>query len=225
VNAEARPRALAFDVNETLLDLSALDGLFEELFGTAEVRREWFTLSVQAALVTTVTRRYESFADIAAACFAALAGRSDRPISPADRAGLERAMTELPPHPDVPAALTALREHGHRLAALTNNPLALVRAQFDHAGLTPLFDEILSADEVGRLKPAPEPYRHAADRLDIDIGELTLVAAHGWDCAGARAAGARAVLVRRGGAAPLPAGLPPNLIVSGLAEFVTGLTA
>jgi 2-haloacid dehalogenase len=224
MNAELTPPALVFDVNETLLNLAALDGLFEELFGTAEVRREWFTLCVQAALVTTVTRRYESFSDIGAACFAALAGRSDRPISPADRRRVERAMTELPPHPDVASALTALRERGHRLAALTNNPLALVRAQFDHAGLTPLFEEVLSADEVGRLKPAPEPYRHAADRLGVDIGALTLVAAHGWDCAGARAAGARAVLVERGGAAPLPAGLPPNLIVSGLAELLTGLT-
>jgi 2-haloacid dehalogenase len=225
VNAEAAPQALAFDVNETLLDLSALDGLFEEFFGTAEVRREWFALAVHAALVTTVTRRYESFADIAASCFASLAGRSDRPISPAERDRLERAMTELPPHPDVPAALTALREHGHRLAALTNNPLALVRAQFESAGLTPLFDEVLSADEVGRLKPAPEPYQHAADRLGVDIGELVLVAAHGWDCAGARAAGARVALVRRGAAAPLPAGLPPNLVVPGLAELVTALTA
>ena len=221
MNAEV----LAFDVNETLLDLSALDGLFEEFFGTAEVRREWFALAIQAALVTGVTRRYESFADIAAACFESLAGRSSRPIAPADRARLDRAMTELPPHPDVPAALTALRERGHRLAALTNNPLALVRAQFGNAGLTPLFEEILSADEVRRLKPAPEPYRHAADRLGVGIGELTLVAAHGWDCAGARAAGARAVLVRRGGAAPLPAGLPPNLVVPGLTELVTELTA
>lgn len=225
MKAETTPQVLAFDVNETLLDLGALDGLFEELFGTAEVRREWFALVVRAALVTTVTRRYESFADIQAACLASLAGRSARPITPADRDRLVRAMAELPAHPDVPAALTALREHGHRLAALTNNPRVLVRAQFAHAGLTPFFEEILSADEVRRLKPAPEPYRYAADRLGVDVAELTLVAAHGWDCAGARSAGARAVLVRRGGAAPLPAGLPPDLVVPDLAGLVAELTA
>jgi 2-haloacid dehalogenase len=219
------PRALVFDVNETLLDLSTLDVLFEELFGTAEVRREWFALAIHTALVTTATRRYESFADLAAACFESLAARSALPITPADRDRLARAMAELPPHPDVPAALAALRERGNRLAALTNNPLALVRAQFRHAGLTSLFDEVLSADEVRRLKPAPEPYHHAADRLGVDIGELMLVAAHGWDCAGARAAGARAALVRRGGAAPLPAGLPPDLVVPGLAELVAELSA
>ncbi|MDN3355281.1 haloacid dehalogenase type II [Actinomadura sp. DC4] len=209
-----------FDVNETLLDLGALDGLFEELFGAAVARREWFALAVHTALVTTATRRYESFAVIAGACLEPLAGR---PVSPAERERLVRAMAELPPHPDVAGALTALRERGLRLAALSNNPLDLVRAQFRNAGLTPLVDEVLSAEEVRRLKPAPEPYRHAAERLGVGIGELMLVAAHGWDCAGARSAGARAALVRRGGAAPLPVGPRPDLVVPDLAGLVREL--
>jgi 2-haloacid dehalogenase len=36
------PRVLAFDVNETLLDLSALDELFEEALGDAALRAQWF---------------------------------------------------------------------------------------------------------------------------------------------------------------------------------------
>jgi 2-haloacid dehalogenase len=32
---------IAFDVNETLLDLRALDALFEELLGSAELRGQW----------------------------------------------------------------------------------------------------------------------------------------------------------------------------------------
>jgi 2-haloacid dehalogenase len=56
------------------------------------------------------------------------------------------------------------------------------------------------------------------------MGELMLVAAHGWDCAGARAAGARAALVTRGGAVPLPAGPAPDLIVPGMAELAAALT-
>src|SRR4051794_41927505 len=99
MNAEVTPRALVFDVNETLLDLAALDGLFEELFGTAEVRREWFALCVQAVLVTTVTRRYERFSDIGAACFAALAGPSDRPVPPARPRPAHPAPTQPPPPP------------------------------------------------------------------------------------------------------------------------------
>jgi 2-haloacid dehalogenase len=35
-------RHLVFDVNETLLDVAALDPLFERLFGDSRARVEWF---------------------------------------------------------------------------------------------------------------------------------------------------------------------------------------
>lgn len=217
------PRALVFDVNETLLDLGELDPWFEDTLGAGS-RREWFTLAIHAVLVTTVTGHYENFADLGAACFASVAARRDRPAGPEALEHLRGAMAALPPHPDVPPALTALREHGYRLAALTNNPLAMVQAQLGTAGLTPLFDEVLSADEVRRLKPAPEPYRYAASRLGVEVGAMMLVAAHGWDCAGARAVGARAAFVARPGQEELPVGRRPDFVVPGMGELVVALT-
>lgn len=121
------PRVLVFDVNETLLDLGVLDPWFEDVLG-AGARREWFALAIQAVLVTTATRRHESFADIGAACLESVAARRNRPAGPELSEHLREAMAALPPHPDVPPALTALREHGYRLAALTNNPPDTVRA-------------------------------------------------------------------------------------------------
>jgi 2-haloacid dehalogenase len=46
------------------------------------------------------------------------------------------------------------------------------------AALRDLFEQVLSADEVKRLKPAAEPYRMAAERFGVPIGEVRLVAAH-----------------------------------------------
>lgn len=217
------PRALVFDVNETLLDLGELDPWFDGVLGPG-ARGEWFSLAIHTALVTTVTGSYENFADIGAACFASVAARRNRPAGPEALDHLRGAMAALRPHPDVAPALTALREHGYRLAALTNNPLAMVRAQLGGAGLTPLFDALLSADEVRRLKPAPEPYRYAASRLGVEPGEMMLVAAHGWDCAGALAAGVRAAFVARPGRQELPAGPRPDLVVPGMAELAVALT-
>ena len=48
-------RVCVFDVNETLLDLGALDPHFEQIFGDAGVRRAWFLQLLQSALVATVT--------------------------------------------------------------------------------------------------------------------------------------------------------------------------
>ena len=45
------PRVCVFDVNETLLDLRALDPAFAQVFGDAGVRREWFAQMIQSALV------------------------------------------------------------------------------------------------------------------------------------------------------------------------------
>ena len=219
-----RPDAIVFDVNETLLDLTALDPYFEETLGAAAARSEWFATLLQAAMVTTITGRYESFGELGVACLEVLARRVGRRIAPGDRERLARELTHLPPHPDVPDALAALREHGFPIAALTNNPLAVVRCQLRNAGLAALFDEVVSADEVRRLKPAAEPYRHAANRLGVGMEDLLLVAAHGWDCAGAQAAGARAAFVGRAGQAPLPVGGAPELVVADLAELTTRLT-
>lgn len=36
------PRVIVFDVNETLLDVRALDPLFTRMFGVASARQSWF---------------------------------------------------------------------------------------------------------------------------------------------------------------------------------------
>ncbi|MDG4820577.1 hypothetical protein O7635_01760 [Asanoa sp. WMMD1127] len=50
-------RVIAFDVNETLLDLSALDRPFEEALGSAALRRQWFSQMLQLAFVGGLTAR------------------------------------------------------------------------------------------------------------------------------------------------------------------------
>jgi 2-haloacid dehalogenase len=44
-------KTIAFDVNETLLDLARLDPLFEEAFGDAALRQQWFGQMLQLAFV------------------------------------------------------------------------------------------------------------------------------------------------------------------------------
>jgi len=108
-------------------------------------------------------------------------------------------MQELPPHPEVEENLGRLREAGLRLAALTNSTQQVADAQIDNSGLRDYFEQVLSADAVQRLKPAPEPYRMTAESLGVEIGQVRLVAAHAWDVAGAMRAGCAAAFVARPG--------------------------
>ncbi|HEY6685515.1 MAG TPA: hypothetical protein VI094_04825, partial [Propionibacteriaceae bacterium] len=50
-----------FDVNETLLDLAAMDSHFERIFGDPGVRVTWFSQMISSALVATVTGVYHQF--------------------------------------------------------------------------------------------------------------------------------------------------------------------
>jgi len=96
--------------------------------------------------------------------------------------------------------------------------LEVVEEQLRFAGIRDRFVHVVSADEVRRLKPAPEPYRHAAERAGTDAGGLRLVAAHAWDISGALAAGCAAAFVKRPGMTLDPAGERPDVEGNDLIE-------
>jgi 2-haloacid dehalogenase len=211
------PRVVAFDVNETLLDMGALDPLFERAFGDAAVRGQWFSQMLQLAFVGGLTGRY---VDFTTAQRAALAMLAERHRAEPDVDAIVGAMRSLPVHPEVPAALDALTGP---LAALTNSPLDVARDQLRNAGIADRFDVILSADQVRALKPRPEPYQLVASTFGVSIGDVVLVAAHAWDVAGALSAGARAAFVARPGMVLSPLGPRPEIVGRDLAEVAAAL--
>ncbi|MGW4526105.1 haloacid dehalogenase type II [Amycolatopsis sp. NPDC004378] len=201
-----------FDVNETLLDLASMD----PLVGGPELRREWFGLAIHTVLTVTATGGYRDFAGIAGEAALEVAARHGREV---DLAKIGEGLRSLPAHPDAVGGLTKLREAGHDVVALTNSPLATAETQLQNAGLAPLFDRIFSAEQAGRLKPAPEPYRQVLDAYAAEPGAAVMVAAHDWDVAGAQAAGLRTALLARPGVRPLPGSPAPTYTISALTEL------
>jgi 2-haloacid dehalogenase len=218
-------RVQVFDVNETLLDLAAMDPHFQRVFGDSRLRQAWFAQMIQSALVATVTSAYSPFSAHATAALSMLAEQAGVELDDADRQAIAAQMRQLPAHPEVPGALRRLCEAGFRLAALTNSTLEVARAQLEHAGVIELFEQVLSADTVHRLKPAPEPYRMAADRLGVAVGEVRLVAAHAWDVAGAARAGCATAFVARPGKVLDPLVERPEVIGADLAEVADRIIA
>ena len=216
-------RVCVFDVNETLLDLAALDPLFERVFGDAAVRRLWFNQMLQSAFVATITDAYVTFGEAAAAALGMTEERQGVEVSDGDRREILGGLRNLPPHPEVPDSLDRLREAGFRLATLTNSTREVAEAQIQNAGLTDTFEQILSADTAKRLKPAPAPYRMAARSLGVPEHQMRLVAAHAWDVAGALRAGCTAAFVARQPFDPLVE--RPDVVGADLAEVVEGIIA
>jgi 2-haloacid dehalogenase len=211
-------RVCLFDVNETLLDLGALDPHFERAFGDAGVRRVWFLQLLQSALVATVTGAYSDFGQVGEAALEMVAERQGVQLTDEDRDLILGGMRELPPHPEVAESLKRLRDAGLRLATLTNSTQQVAEAQMDSSGLRGYFEQILSADMVRRLKPAPEPYRMAAESLEVEVQSVRLIAAHAWDVAGSLRAGCAAAFVARPGMVLDPLVERPDVVGSDLSE-------
>jgi 2-haloacid dehalogenase len=211
-------RVCVFDVNETLLDLGALDPHFKRAFGDAGVRRIWFMQLLQSALVATVTDTYSVFGTIGGAALEMVAERQGLDLSDEDKQKILGGMRELPPHPEVAESLDRLRDAGLRLATLTNSTQQVAEAQMNNSGLRDYFEQILSADAVERLKPASEPYRMAAQSLGVEVEGVRLVAAHAWDVAGALRAGCAAAFVARPGMVLDPLVVRPDVVGADLRE-------
>lgn len=217
------PRTLVFDVNETLLDLAALDPLFEAYFTDADRRHEWFAQVLRWSMVTTLTGDRRGFSELAMASLHTLAEQAGQSLGDADQARFKEAILTLPPHTDVAPALTRLATAGYTLVALTNSDQAAVDAQLTNAGLTDHFEEILSVERVGRFKPHPAVYRMAADTLALAPSQLLMVAAHDWDITGAMRAGYAGAYIARQEPVCHRAGEPPDLVARDLGHLADQL--
>jgi 2-haloacid dehalogenase len=217
------PRILIFDVNETLLDLTALEPHFERVFDDTAVLREWFNQVIQFAEAVTLAGDHRNFADVAGAALEMTAGAHRVRLGPEDARRILGDMRNLPSHPEVPEALSRLRSAGFRMVTLTNSPPDVVDAQMKHANLREYFERSFSIETVRRYKPAPEPYRMVATELGVPVDRLRMIAAHAWDVGGAMRAGCAAAFVARPGKSLFPLFPKPDITGGDLREVAEAI--
>ena len=206
MSSKVRPKVLFFDVNETLLDLTIMKKKVGDALGGNEALLSlWFTTMLQYSLVVSASGRYQPFGYIGAAALQMVAANQDITITE-DKARdiIVNAMQNLPPHPEVKEALANLKKDGYTLVALTNSNKESLKNKFENVGLTSYFDQLLSIESVGKFKPFTDVYNWAAAKMNVKPEECMLIAAHGWDVAGALWAGWRAAFVSRPGQQTFP---------------------
>lgn len=191
------PPVLVFDVNETLLDLTTLEPLFERCFGAADVLREWFPELVLYSQTLTLAETYVSFAELGAAVLRMVGENHGVRVSDDDIAELRERLSGMPACSDVPPALARLKTAGFRLVTLTNSAPSASPTPLEKAGIADLFEQHFSVDPLRRFKPHPAVYRQVADALHCELHQLCLVACHIWDVIGAQALGCRGAFIQR----------------------------
>lgn len=122
--------------------------------------------------------------------------------SPALRERLMSLYLELQVFPEVPEVLRELSTRGVKTAILSNGTPAMLSALVASAGLSKLFDAVLSVEEVGVFKPHPKVYALATERLGVAPAEIAFQSSNAWDAHAASAFGMRVVWCNRYGQRP-----------------------
>lgn len=210
------------DVNETLFSLDAvaerlagvgLEGALDVWF--ARVLRDGFAASAAGASV--------AFPDLARHHLAVLLAHHEQPVRDDLVSQVIDGFNEVTAHADVEEALRTLGDAGVTVATMTNGTVGITRNFLQREGLDHLVDATYDVAQVGRWKPAPEPYRFVLDRHDVAPAEAALIAVHPWDVQGAIHVGLTGVWVNRAGVAypdPLAA---PDVEGATLADAVEAL--
>jgi 2-haloacid dehalogenase len=215
-----RPAVVAFDVMETLVSLEPLRARLTDSGQPPGLLEAWYTRTLRDGMALSATGDYAEFAEVADA---ALRGLTHYTISDDQVAYVMAGFDELPAFPDALPAVTRLAEAGLRVACLTNGSASFTTSFVERAGLR--VDRIISVGEVYRWKPASVVYLYAAEVLGVSPDRMALVAAHDWDCHGAKRAGLTTGWVSRkagGFGAPFA---PPDVRGEDLTEVAAKLLA
>lgn len=219
------PKVIFFDVNETLLDLTAMrSSVGEALGGRDDLLPLWFSTMLHHSLVDSTTGRFHTFGEIGVASLLMVAEIEGIELTKEQaKTAIVTPLRSLPPHPDVRDGLQALKDKGYKLVSLTNSSNQGVYTQFKNADLLSYFDERLSVEDINLYKPDTRTYEWAIEKMGIAAEDAMLVAAHGWDIAGAKQAGWQAAFIARPGKVLYPLAIAPDTVVSGLDELVSQL--
>ena len=224
-DAAVRPRfkAVAFDYL-VLFDADSIAGAAEQAFPGKgrELAQLWRTRQFEYSWLRSITDRYVDFFEVTEDALVYAARAMKLELTTERKRRLLNAYLHLAPWPDTADTLRRLREHGIRVIALANFSPNMLQANAENAGLTGLFDALVSTDTNRTYKPDPRAYRLGMELLHLAKNDILFAAFGGWDAAGAKAFGYPTVWVNRFNQPAEELGVRPDHIsrdLSGLLEF------
>jgi 2-haloacid dehalogenase len=162
VDAVARPRfkAVAFDYL-VLFDPNSVVSEVEQTFPGKglELTQLWQTRQFEYTWLRSITNRYVDFFAVTEDALVYAANAMKLELTAERKQRLMNAYLHLTPWPDTAGTLRQLKESGIRVIALANFSPKMLQANAENAGLTGLFDALVSTDANHTYKPDPRAYR------------------------------------------------------------------
>lgn len=183
------PRAVAFDIIETVFPLEPLRNAMTTWGLPPEALETWFAAALRDAFALAVVDQFKPFSRVLKSALQQILAIHAVHVSEDHQSAVLQRMADLPCRPDAEQAFQLLQEQGIPIIALSNGAAATTHALLNGAGLKRFVDHVISVDDVQRSKPDKEVYWHAARAAAVAPADLALIAVHPWDINGAKAAG------------------------------------
>ena len=191
-------RACVFDAYGTVFDFASAAARCPDI---PEDRRAalttlWRDKQLQYTWLRTLQGRYVDFWQITGDALD-FALDSLAIENPRLRETLMELYRTLAAFPEVHEVLLSLRQSGFTTAILSNGSPTMLAAAVSGAGLSGLFDAVLSADAVGAFKTHPSVYQYALDQLGLPASAVSFQSSNAWDAYAASDFGMRVVWCNR----------------------------
>lgn len=194
-----------FDAYGTLFDVNgaARQAATEKGFETLadvwpQLAQDWRAKQLEYSWLRTIAERHQDFWEITQDSLdwaMEASGLHDNAL----RARLLAIYKELPPFPEVPEMLKAVKAKGVEVAILSNGSPEMLVSAVRSAEIGPYLDDVLSVEEAGHFKPHHSVYDLVFDRFGRVQSEVLFVSSNGWDAASAAAYGFATAWVNRSG--------------------------
>lgn len=190
-------KAVLFDMNETVLNLSLLQKKFDEYFEDKFVLKYWFTKVLHSSTVLGGMDEYTDFGKLTEAALESVFIESGKELTDKTKQDMLGAFRKLPAYDDVPKALKLLKENKIKVIAVSNSSLEMIEEQLTNADIINLFDSYYSVDSVEKYKPFEAIYNDVVTKENLKTDETVMVATHDWDLFGAKKAGLKTAYIKR----------------------------
>ena len=185
--AHPRFKAVAFDYF-VIFDANSVIPEAERAFPGkgADFTRMWRTKQFEYCFLRSITNRHADFFKVTEDALTYTAEAMKLDLTDDKRRRLVNAYLTLTPWPDAVDALRKLKASGVRIITISNFSERMLRANADHAGITDLFDTLLSTEVNGTYKPDPRAYELGMKQLGFKKEEIVFAAFGGWDAYGGK---------------------------------------
>jgi 2-haloacid dehalogenase len=190
--------------------------------------KAWRAKQFEYGYLRSITDRHRDFFKVTEDALTYTTNAMKLELTPETKQKLLNAYLHLELWPDARDALTRLKSSGVKIITIANFSQKMLRSNADGAGITELFDELLSTEVNGTYKPDPRAYELGVQRLKLKKEEIAFAAFGGWDAYGAKSFGYHTYWVNRFDLPVEELGIEADKTsnnIAGFVDFVLGSSA